>query len=129
MEAKLIGASDIPPLRDTVEDIQSSEETFMGCSLSKTLVGFVSYEVADGALNICRMVVHPDYFRRGIAKRLLAYAVDEAGAGMKVTVSTGALNEPAKLLYRSFNFVQSCEREVAPGIRLAYFELSPDRVD
>lgn len=127
VEAQIIGYDDIPPLHDTVDTIRSSEEVFVGFFIGRELAGFVSYESEDDAVDICRMVVHPDYFRRGIAKRLLAYVLDEAAVRKKVTVSTGALNEPAKSLYRGFGFALAKELEVAPGVTLAFFELPEDR--
>ncbi|MCR2807126.1 GNAT family N-acetyltransferase [Paenibacillus soyae] len=123
VEAELIGYDDIPPLRDTVDTIRNSKETFVGYFIEQELAGFISYESADDAIDLCRMVVHPGYFRRGIAKRLLAYVLADAASSKKVTVSTGARNEPAKSLYRGFGFVLAKELEVAPGLSLAFFEL------
>ncbi|REK71156.1 GNAT family N-acetyltransferase [Paenibacillus paeoniae] len=123
IEADIIGFDDIPPLRDTAETIMASEETFVGYWLEEELAGFISYELDEHQLGICRMVVHPQYFRRGIAKGLLSYVLTGAGEQKRITVSTGAKNEPAKALYRSFRFTDAGEIEVAPEVSLALFEL------
>lgn len=128
VEANIIGFDDIPPLRDTVEAIQSSEESFIGYILGRELAGFIAYERADDGVDICRMVVHPNFFRRGIAKQLLSYLLNGVAAHKKVTVSTGDKNEPAKSLYRGFGFTEVNQIEVAPGVRLACFELAADRI-
>ncbi|RJE87502.1 GNAT family N-acetyltransferase [Paenibacillus sp. 1011MAR3C5] len=123
IEADIIGFWDIPPLRDTAETIMKSSETFVGYRLDGALAGFISFEDEGDARDICRMVVHPDYFRRGIAKSLLAYVLEDAGKHKKVKVSTGAKNEPAIALYRSFGFVDAGAIEIAPEVKLALFEL------
>ena len=127
VEADIIVFYEIPPLRDTAKTIASSEEHFIGYRVGERLAGFISYELPekDGdveSVDICRMVVHPDFFRRGIAKQLLAHLLDSAAAGKRVTVSTGAKNEPAKSLYRSFGFVEKKEIEIAPDVFLTVFE-------
>lgn len=128
IEAELIGFDDIPPLRDTAETLMVCNEIFAGFKLEGTLAGFISYEaVGAEVLNLCRMVVHPDYFRKGIARSLLAYVLEGAGMHKKVTVSTGANNEPAKALYRSFGFIDAGEIEIAPEVKLILFELSAVR--
>ncbi|MFD0589011.1 GNAT family N-acetyltransferase [Paenibacillus sp. GCM10027627] len=121
VEAEMIGFADIPPLRDTPETISASGETFIGFMESGALAGFISYELEEGTVDICRMVVHPNYFRRGIAKRLLAYVLDYAAGDRAVSVSTGARNEPAKALYRGFGFVEKEQIEVAPGVSITVF--------
>ncbi|WP_235179015.1 GNAT family N-acetyltransferase [Bacillus cihuensis] len=70
IEAQLINFYEIPPLKDTVETIQASEEQFFGYFIENQLVGFISLEEIDKNINICRMVVHPSFFRKGIAKNL-----------------------------------------------------------
>lgn len=123
IEAELIGFWDIPPLRDTTETMMESGETFVGYRIEGELAGFISYEDEGDALDICRMVVHPNYFRRGIAKSLVEYVLEGAGKHKRVKVSTGAGNKPAIALYRSFGFADAGEIEIAPGVRLALFEL------
>ncbi|MFF2886420.1 GNAT family N-acetyltransferase [Paenibacillus sp. NPDC057967] len=123
IEADLIGFWDIPPLRDTAETIMDSSEIFIGYRIDGVLAGFISYEDEGDALDICRMVVHPDYFRRGIAKSLLAYVLEGEGKHKRVKVSTGAKNEPAIALYRSFGFFDAGAMEITPEVKLALFEL------
>ncbi|RJX38915.1 GNAT family N-acetyltransferase [Paenibacillus pinisoli] len=123
IEAELIGFWDIPPLRDTAETMMASGETFVGYRIEGALAGFISYEDEGDAIDICRMVVHPDYFRRGIARSLVDYVLEGAGKHKRVKVSTGAGNKPAIALYRSFGFADAGEIEIAPEVRLALFEL------
>ena len=67
-----------------------------------------------GLLDIHRLVVHPDAFRRGVASRLLD-ALDEAHPkATRTIVATGAANDPARRLYERRGF-QPYDERLAPG--------------
>jgi ribosomal protein S18 acetylase RimI-like enzyme len=86
------------------------------------LAGAVSWALlADGTLNICRLVVHPRAHRRGIATALLG-ALDAAEPATRTTVSTGTANVPALTLYRYRGFTPTQEREIAPHITVTLLE-------
>jgi ribosomal protein S18 acetylase RimI-like enzyme len=123
VEADLIGAADLPPLRDTVETLRASGETFWGVEGDGgRLAGAVAYKRLGAILDIHRMMVHPDWFRRGIAGRLLRF-VETAESGVRtVVVSTGAANGPARALYEKHGFVTTAEREVEPGLLVVSLE-------
>ncbi|UJF32450.1 GNAT family N-acetyltransferase [Paenibacillus hexagrammi] len=128
VEAQLIGFEDIPPLKDGIASIRSSTETFIGYFLDddgvSTLAGVISYSCDGSVVTICRMMVHPDYFRRGIASSLLQFVLaeqEERGAS-RFVVSTGAANYPAVELYQSFGFAKRRTLTVGPGITLTVFE-------
>lgn len=121
IEAELIGFSDIPQLKDTVESIMISEEVFIGYRLEQEWVGFLSYTIEKDIVDICRLVVHPDHFRKGIAKKLVEETLSLA-AGKKVMVSTGTKNHPALNLYKNFGFQLVNKLEVAPGVTLSMLE-------
>jgi ribosomal protein S18 acetylase RimI-like enzyme len=68
------------------------------------LVGLISYERENKTLHICRMMVHPDYFRRGIASSLINFVSDLEDDVVKMTVTTGTKNTPAINLYKRHGF-------------------------
>ncbi|HUQ60169.1 GNAT family N-acetyltransferase [Lentzea sp.] len=113
VEAEIIGFDGIPPLHESLDDLRSCGETFLGIHDDEGLVGAVSYQLDGSTVDICRLVVHPRAFRRGIASRLL----DALPDGPQ-TVSTGTKNEPALRLYRKRGFVETGEREVGPGVSI-----------
>ena len=106
-EAKLLGATDFPPLRRTPEEICTYEEDFFGAWVSEELVGAISvWPDPEGmGKNIASLVVAPAFQRRGIARRLMAEVLRRYGAEM-LTVQTGVRNEPALNLYAQFSFVE-----------------------
>lgn len=122
IEAALIGFDGIPPLKDTVDSIQQSREAFVGYYLEEELAGFLSYELEENTCTICRMVVHPNHFRKGIAKALLAHFLDNVCPKPYIKVSTGAKNEPALHLYKQFDFKEVKHIEIAPDVYLTLLE-------
>ncbi|WP_331436860.1 GNAT family N-acetyltransferase [Gordoniibacillus kamchatkensis] len=82
------------------------------------LAGAIAYECEGGTITISRMMVHPHYFRRGIASKLLRHVFALEPDAARYVVSTGALNAPALKLYESAGFEEQYRREIAPGIEL-----------
>ncbi|MBA2693059.1 MAG: GNAT family N-acetyltransferase [Rubrobacter sp.] len=121
VEAEIIGSRELPPLHETLEDLRSSGEDFHGCFIEGTLAGAISTKKSGDILDIHRLFVGLEYFRRGIASSMLRH-VEGAEEWEKITVSTGAENAPAKGLYLSRGFVEVGEDEVVPGLFVARFE-------
>ena len=117
VEAQLIGAAELPPMREPPAELRASGETFLGARRDGRLVGAVSFKRAGGTVDIHRLVVDPAAFRGGVATALLdALEAREAGA-THWTVGTGAGNAPARALYGRRGFVVTEERIVPGGIR------------
>jgi ribosomal protein S18 acetylase RimI-like enzyme len=122
VEAALIDSQNIPPLKDTPATLSGCGETFLGCFLGGKLVGAVSYKTTDGVVDIHRLVVHPDHFRRGIARSLLGRLEEVEHERTRILVSTGSKNIPARNLYRSLGFGETGEAEPAPELFVTHFE-------
>lgn len=122
VEAELIGFYEIPPLKDTLTSLQACDENFYGYFIEDKLAGAISYKRFGELLDIHRMLVSPDYFRRGIAFSLLKFVTELEQVGLtKIVVSTGARNEPAKNLYRRVGFQEVEEVEIVPGLFITRF--------
>ncbi|MCA0972538.1 GNAT family N-acetyltransferase [Halobacillus litoralis] len=117
VEAELIGFSDIPPLRDTVETIMKNEETFLGYVKDGQLLGVLSYKEEQDEIDIYRLMVDPYHFRKRVGHSLLQHLVQTVPEKTMV-VQTGKGNEPAVNLYAKFGFEQTDEVEVEPDIRI-----------
>jgi GNAT superfamily N-acetyltransferase len=122
VEADLLGARTLPALTETPRQLRAAGEAFLGAFEGERLVGAVSWKRSGPLLDIHRMVVHPDRFRRGIAGRLLA-ALDEHEPGVERTiVATGAANPPARRLYERHGFTPVEERVVSGSIGIVIYE-------
>ncbi|MFS0554308.1 GNAT family N-acetyltransferase [Brevibacillus sp. 179-C9.3 HS] len=120
VEAELIGTEDIPPLRESIEQLKACGETFYGYLVEDELAGAVSFLIEGDTLDIHRMIVDPAHFRKGIASQLLASVHEHACS--KIVVATGSLNEPAVRLYERHGYTLISKKEVKPGLWLSFFE-------
>lgn len=125
-EAMIIDFYEIPPLKETLEMLQQSDEIFFGYFINGKLAGVIAYKLKDHILDIHRLFVHPNYFRQGIAKRLLKFVQDNEKNVDKMIVSTGTNNVPAIYFYQNNGFIKSKEVIVEEGLSLSYFEKSTD---
>lgn len=107
IEADIIGFQDIPPLKDTIESLIQCEETFFGYYLNDVLAGIISFKFIGNVLDIHRTAVHPDFFRMGIAQKLLLYTERLKSNIYKIKVCTGKANIPAVNLYLKNGYKKS----------------------
>lgn len=121
IEADLIGFEKLPPLLESVDDIRHSEEIFFGYYFNERMAGIISYKLINGTLDIYKLAVHPDYFKRGIAKQLLDHVENTQGI-KSIIVCTGFKNTPAVSLYSKLGFTETGTQEIAEGIYIICFE-------
>lgn len=121
IERDLIEYPDFPPLAVTAQEIQVEPDTFLGYWTGAILAGVLSFTVTPVLLDIGRLIVHPAYFRRGIAGQLLQAVETYAPVAKRITVSTAEKNLPAVRLYQKHGY-QLTERTVLPdGLVLVRF--------
>ena len=121
IEADLIGSDGIPPLTETLEELRTSGEIFLGAFVDDDLAGAISWRLQGETLDVHRLVVDPGRFRGGIGTALLRAALAAEPEARHAILQTGAANDPAKRLYRREGFEELDEVEVAPGLRVTRF--------
>jgi GNAT superfamily N-acetyltransferase len=121
VEARLIGSREIPPLTETLQQLQSCGETFLGAFIEGYLVGAISWRILGDTIDIHRLMVDPRHLRRGIGVTLIRAALATESSVTRAIVQTGADNEPARALYLGEGFDETAELEVVPGLRIARF--------
>ncbi|MFJ2591272.1 GNAT family N-acetyltransferase [Streptomyces sp. NPDC087538] len=122
VEARLIGFDGLPPLHESLEQLRACDESFLGVRDESKLVGAVGWtRLPNGAVDICRLVVHPGAHRRGVATVLLD-ALESIEPAELTIVSTGTANLPALTLYRRRGFMPVGERQIAPGVTITLLE-------
>jgi GNAT superfamily N-acetyltransferase len=104
IEAELLGARTLPALTETPRQLRAAGERFLG------------------VVDVHRLVVHPDRFRRGIAGRLLDALDAQEPDAERAIVATGAANAPARRLYERHGFSAVEERLVGGAIPIVTYE-------
>ncbi len=122
VEAKLINFFDLPPLGENIENLQQSGENFFGYYINDELAGVISYKIEDKTLDIHRLMVAPNHFRKGIGRILLQFIEKVENHIHEIIVSTGANNTPAKNLYIDQGFSEIGKMEVSKGIFMSNFK-------
>jgi len=97
----------------TADDIQRSNEYFLGAYQGETLAGAVSIGPDDEPrqLTIASLSVNAEHQRQGIGRLLVSEAL-RRGNGAAFSVVSAAANTPALALYRGLGF-QEYRRGVA----------------
>ncbi len=122
IESDLINFDGIPPLHETLPELQATTETFYGYFIEQELVGAISYKRESCLLDINRMLVDPAHFRKGIAGELLRFVQKQETDIKNIIVSTGSLNFPAISLYQRHGFIIKGEKEIAPQVYITLLE-------
>lgn len=104
IEAQLIGTLNFPPLSRTVDHIKASTTQFYGFSEGKCLAAVIEIAIDNEHLAIDSLTVDPDYFRKGIANKLIHHVLDNIDFSV-ATVETAVVNTPAIALYKKHGFV------------------------
>jgi len=122
VEAELIGYNGIPALRDTVETLQASGETFFGYYEENLLCGILACKTLKDVIDVHRLIVYPKHFRKGIAGQLLRFVEGYYPEAKRLQVATAAKNKPAIQFYQKHGFQQVSESIVDAALTLVYLE-------
>jgi ribosomal protein S18 acetylase RimI-like enzyme len=117
VEAALIGVPDVqfPPLQRTVEHINHAPTSFFGYFEGTSLAGLIEVTYENTHLEIDSLIVNPDFFRRGIAGKLIDYVLSEYDFH-SAQVETAQQNLPAINLYQKHGFCEFKKWVPAHGI-------------
>ena len=126
VEAKLLNVRDFPPLRRTAEDIRNSGSEFYGFYEGKELAGVVEIGSNTDLTEIQGLVVHPRFFRQGIAKKLVLFVL-QSFQSKKYIVETAVENTPACDLYLKLDFKKSKRWNTPDGYHIIRFERKQER--
>lgn len=71
VEAKILNATDFPPLKRSLENYVNSNTAFFGYLKNQELAGVIEIEHNDNFTHINSLVVDPGFFKQGIARKLM----------------------------------------------------------
>jgi ribosomal protein S18 acetylase RimI-like enzyme len=124
IEAQLIGTQDFPPLLRSAKDIESSKTQFYGFIQNKSLAAVIEIVIEDKQLEINSLTVDPNYFRQGVANKLISYTLENIGFSRAV-VETAVVNIPAINLYNKHGFVEFKRWTPSHGIEKVAMSIEP----
>lgn len=116
VEAELIGVLDFPPLARSSKDIFNSTTDFYGFNDNHCLAAIIEIEINEKHLEIHSLTVDPKFFRKGIAAKLISYALTSFDINT-ATVETAVANQPAINLYQKHGFIESRRWTPSHGIQ------------
>ena len=127
--AKLMNNYNIPPLLQTIQDI---ENDFKSCTILKYLspnnqiIGSVRGNIYDD--NVCyigKLIVHPDFQNQGIGKALMVEIERYFPTCHKFTLFTGEETSNTLYLYKKVGYQVVYKKEIE-GINLIHMEKVDD---
>ena len=118
LEAERIGCAQFPPLRESLEDLRRSSDSFLVFEESGSIVGALSFDRSTDPISITRLVVSPAHLRQGIATGLLCALEQRLSRGARLSVSTAQANIPAVFLYHQLGYVTAGISDTPEGIPL-----------
>ena len=126
-EAELNNNYDIPPLKQTLEEVV--REYHKGTVLKaadeeKGIIGSVRAYAENGTLFINKLIVHPDFQGKGLGTRLLR-EIETLCPQPRYELFTGAKSERNLYLYQKSGYVRFKSETIAPGLTLVYLEKKP----
>jgi len=116
VEAELLGAKDFPPLKRSLEGYTNSTNQFFGFYIQDEIAGITEIKKDPSQIHIQSLVVHPDFFRRGVGQGLMNFVLSHFESS-RFMVETGVDNLPAIALYEKVGFREVKRWDTSYGIR------------
>lgn len=121
VEAQVLNTTDFPPLSRPIESYLESDHIFFGHFENNELSGSIEISYYPHCTTIKSLVVHPQFFRRGIAIKLLEFVFNTFDSKL-FRVETSVDNRPATELYKKLGFKEINLWDTDFGIRKIEFE-------
>jgi anthranilate synthase/aminodeoxychorismate synthase-like glutamine amidotransferase len=123
IEAERYGDHTLPPLTQTLEEIEAQFEHqyVLKATLKGEIIGSVRARMEAGTCHVARLVVHPDYHGRGIGTRLMHALESAFDDAERFEIFTGDRSDPALHLYKKLGYTE-CKRKEMDTYELVFLE-------
>ncbi len=122
-EAALFGSKDIPPLKETIKEVieEYNEGLVLKMMCGDKIIGSVRAREQNGSVYIGKLMVHPDYQKRGYGKRLLL-EVENCFPGKRYELFTSTRSTDNIRLYKSAGYKEFDQKAVNEELVFVYME-------
>lgn len=123
-EADLFGSRDIPPLKQTIDEVV--EEFISGIILKmiddkNTIIGSVRAQERDGTVYIGKLMVHPEYRHKGNGTKLLC-EIEKCFSDKRYELFTSTRSLDNIRLYQKLGYSIFARKAVNDELEFVYME-------
>lgn len=123
-EARLFDNEDIPPLKQTLVDVENEYQRgiiLKALDVDKTIVGSVRAFCDNGTVYIGKLIVHPSKQGQGIGTQLLL-EMEKQYPKQRYELFTSTRSEKNIALYKKLGYKIFDEEQVTEELRFVYME-------
>ena len=123
-EAALFGNKDIPPLKQTLDEVTDEYNEGLVLKMndeSGAIIGSVRAKEIDGTVYIGKLMVRPDHQKKGYGKRLLLEA-EKYYPGKRYELFTSTRSKDNIRLYESAGYKEFMQKDVDDELVFVYME-------
>lgn len=122
-EADLFGTKDIPPLKQTLEEVVAEYEQGIILKLQDhdKIIGSVRAKQNNDTVFIGKLMVHPDYRRRGLGKILL-FKIERVYPNKRYELFTSTISLSNIRLYESVGYKIFNTKKINDKLSFVYLE-------
>lgn len=128
-EADLFGSRDIPPLKQTLDEVVSEYKNGIILKIQdkEDIIGSVRAMLKDETVFIGKLMVHPNFRRRGFGKKLLL-EIEKYFPNRRYELFTSSRSKDNIRLYESLGYQTFREKEINDELIFVYMEKQNDSV-
>lgn len=122
-EADLFGTQDIPPLKQTIEEVveEYNNGVVLKIENENKIIGSVRVRCEGGTAYIGKLIVHPQYRRKGLGKSMLN-EVEVIFPHCRYELFTSTLSLDNIRLYESVGYTEYKREKVNDKLTFVYLE-------
>jgi len=123
-EATLYDDCNIPPLTQTLTEIQNEFKTavFLKAILNDRIIGSVRASVNTDTCMIGRLIVQPEYQRKGIGTLLMQSIESQFPNAKRFELFTGSKSIDNIRLYQKLGYIEYSQEDLSQKVRIVFME-------